>query len=141
MKHLKHSFTDYLGISGSILCLVHCLAVPFMLLGREVMDHTEGSHPEDAHFSEAYGHVHQPLLQSLSFNWDHFFLLVALAAAWHTLRSSHRTEVKWMLVIGWISFFGGVVTFYPLVHVGSVLLIAGHLLNLYYCRNHCAVRT
>lgn len=132
----KHrAFTDYLGISGSLLCLAHCLLVPFLLIGKEVADHAENGHSLLDYFS----HQHQPLLLSFSFNLDHLFLIIALGAAIHALRSSHRTDVKWMLVTGWLLFFIGVISFYPLVHLGSILLIVGHLTNLYFCRKHCPV--
>ena len=134
MKHLKHQLTDYLGISGSMLCLIHCLAVPFLFIGHELYD----GHSHD-HWSEAFTHVHQPLWQSLTFNWDHFFLLIALVAAIHTVRKSHRQEVKMIIAIGWLMFFSGVLFFYPLVHLGSIILISGHLLNLYFCRKECRI--
>lgn len=113
-----HGKADYIGVAGSVLCLVHCLITPALALGSSLSidHHTAGG------------------------GLDYLFILVNGLAVFFATREHRSPALRLFL---WASFalfsvslllehdFAG---FKTLGYVGSGLLILGHLYNLIYCR-------
>ncbi|MBU1822427.1 MAG: MerC domain-containing protein [Bacteroidetes bacterium] len=121
-KTIEHSHgkADYIGITGSLLCLVHCLVTPAMALGTTL----------SAGHAEAGGLV----------NLDYFFILLNGAAIYYATLDHKLPQLR---IFMWSSFALFAVAillekqnhaFEILGYVGSVLLIGGHVYNLLFCR-------
>lgn len=129
MSHRTSTFSrflyDRLGIGASVVCLVHCLAMPFLLTGAAAWG---------ARGHEAF-HIGVALVS----------IPLALVAAWPGYRE-HRDRGVLALLGGGIALLVlsfvlhdrlGVVAHTALTAAGSVALIAGHLRN-YRLRPRCA---
>jgi hypothetical protein len=112
--------SDWLGILGSIACLVHCLALPALF-----------------YFFQFTLNNHDSLKSHLL---DYSFAIIATVAVSFAVRKSTSVLVRRVLMISLLFFVGGVLleTFLPnaifLLHIGSLGLITGHALNIR--RNH-----
>jgi len=125
-----HSFSDFLGISASILCLLHCIALPIIFISFGV-----GLHSLDA---PEYGlEYHDGHTEFLGLNLDYIFAIFALLAAYISAKRAHFRYIKVLLGIGWVVFIAGVYfhhELFYLMHIGSALLIFAHIQNLRACR-------
>ncbi|WP_343486441.1 MerC domain-containing protein [Allomuricauda sp. d1] len=122
-----HSKSDTVGALASGLCLVHCLATPFLFVAQAgLVEHGE------AH----------PLWWGLL---DIFFLVISFAAVWW---SGKTTSKKWMRNALWASWvvlavmvLNEKLSWFHLVeeaiYVPAVALVFFHLYNRKYC-HHCA---
>jgi hypothetical protein len=115
-----HGKADYFGIAGSILCIVHCLLVPALALGS------------------TFAHDHSARAGLLSL--DYFFILINGIAVFYATRE-HKSLPLRILLWGALSIFSVSLilesrgaAFTVLGYVGSGLLIAGHLVNIYICQ-------
>lgn len=115
-----HGKADYIGITGSILCLVHCLVTPALAVGSSLAT--------DHHMEGGF------------FNLDYIFIVINGIAVYYATRD-HKLAV--LRVFMWCSFLLFSVSLLLETHtpsasimgyVGSGLLIAGHAYNLVYCR-------
>ncbi|WP_247236921.1 MerC domain-containing protein [Telluribacter sp. SYSU D00476] len=115
-----HGRADYVGIAGSLLCIVHCLLTPVLAVGSSltVDDHTIA------------GFLHL----------DYLFVLVNGLAVYYATRGHKFPLVKLIL---WLAFGlfavsilleGTATVFVWLGYIGSGVLIAGHAVNLLLCR-------
>ncbi|GAB2779560.1 hypothetical protein GCM10027275_23880 [Rhabdobacter roseus] len=120
ITHHPHRRADYLGIVGSVLCLVHCLVTPALAVGSSLLVEHE------AHVGSI------PL--------DYLFILVNGLAVYYATRSH---EAKWLKNVLWAAYLLFSVSlvleehgrvFAWLGYLGSGLLVLGHGLNLYFCR-------
>ena len=126
IKALKLNTTsDIFGSAASTLCLVHCLATPFLFA---------------AHAGHAHGHHHShPLWWGVL---DLLFIAVSLVAVYW---SAKHTSKNWMCYALWLSWAG--LTFVILneklgwVHLAeaaiyfpAIALIGLHLYNRKYCK-------
>jgi hypothetical protein len=115
--------SDYLGITSSVLCLIHCLALPiiFVFTGYAGLNET---------------HI-------LGIGVDYIFAILALVAAVYTARHAHLPYIKFSLIIGWLLFISGILleeygSWHYLMHLGSATLIFSHYHNIRTCnRIHC----
>lgn len=116
-----HGKADYIGIAGSILCLLHCLVTPVLALGTTLASD---------HHTAVAGFV----------NLDYIFIIINGAAIYMATRDHKLSALRVFL---WSSFALFAVSllfenhnpvFEVLGYVGSGLLIAGHAFNLLYCR-------
>lgn len=117
---LKHT-GDKVGIVGSVLCLIHCLAAPFVAItGTALADHW---HAGDGVFS-----------------LDHLFIIVNGFAVYFATKHVAAKIVKWILWFAFALFATSLLLeskgeiFHWLSYVASFLLIGGHLFNIYTCR-------
>lgn len=115
-----HGKADYIGILGSVLCIVHCLLVPALAFGSTL----------------AHNHHANVGLVSL----DYLFILINGVAVYYATRD-HKSLPLRILLWGALSVFSislimenhhGIFSW--LGYVGSGLLIAGHMLNIYMCQ-------
>jgi hypothetical protein len=120
-QHSAHSHgkADYIGIFGSVLCLVHCLVTPVIALGSTFT-------------------IHQHSAGGLSF--DYFFILINGIAVYYATRE-HQVVLLRLVLWGSFALFTVSLlleTYNPvfqfLGYIGSALLILGHGYNLFYCR-------
>ncbi|NKI32175.1 MerC domain-containing protein [Croceivirga thetidis] len=116
------SKSDVIGISASTLCLIHCIATPFLFVAQaELLGGTE-SHP---------------------FWWgllDIAFLLVSYFAVWWSASNTTKTWVPYALWISW-GFLSLIVLNEKfelmrlpeqLIYIPTVCLIIFHLYNRKY---------
>jgi hypothetical protein len=117
----SHGKADYIGILGSALCIVHCLLVPALAFGTTTIAHDH--------------HAHTGLL-----SLDYFFIVINGAAVYFATKE-HKSLPLRILLWSALSIFAVSLLlenvnpiFTVLGYIGSGLLIAGHLTNLYICQ-------
>lgn len=119
--HPLHSRADYLGITGSILCIIHCLITPVLALGSTAL------------------HGHDLLLGGI-ISFDYIFIVVNGAAVFFATRSHNFPAVRVFLWFSFAVFATSLLleerskVFSILGYIGSGLLIIGHIYNLYKCK-------
>lgn len=115
---MEPTTSDKIGITASILCLIHCLAIPILFTVSadtlHLVDHE------------------MPIV-------DYIFAVVALVAAYLSGRKTTNPKIKLAFGIGWALFILGVLLhdnpyLFALLHIGSIILIATHLKNIRSCR-------
>ncbi|TNE36076.1 MerC domain-containing protein, partial [bacterium] len=102
----------------SILCLIHCLAIPIIFtLSADTL----------------YLVQHElPII-------DYLFAIIALVAAVMSAKKTHNKKVKIAFATGWTFFIVGVLfhhnpSLFYLLHIGSLILIVTHIKNIKSCR-------
>lgn len=115
----SHNKADYIGILGSVLCIIHCILVPALAFGSSVASH----------------HSHDGLRYL-----DFLFILINGVAVYYATRH-HKSLPLRILLWGALALFsvsllfeGKHAIFSWLSYAGSALLIVGHLINLYICQ-------
>lgn len=123
---LRGIVSDYIGITSSILCLIHCLGLPFLFF-----------------IAQYFGfNLFSGLAEEIEHIWffDAVFLLTASIAVYFALKHAHSKNIKILLSAGWVFFAIGVLLehneyLHYAIHLGSVLLIIGHVQNIRLCRS------
>ena len=126
---VPRTLLDRLGVGASVVCLVHCLLTPLVLVGAAAFGAQVG------HGAHLGFHV---VVLALA-------LPLALASAWPGYREHRRRAVPLLLGAGALLFVlnialhdavgeAGVLV---LSVAGSLLLVAGHVVN-YRARPRCA---
>ena len=107
---------DYIGITGSVLCLIHCLVTPVLLMTTAVM--------RDEHLRIGF------------LSLDYVFIGVNIVAVYFATKSSVSLAIKWALW-GFLALFTvailleGVNGVFQLAgYAASAGLVATHLLNI-----------
>ncbi|GAA4272438.1 MerC domain-containing protein [Aquimarina gracilis] len=121
--HVRNN-SDTLGIVASGLCLVHCLATPFLF-----MAHTG---------SILFQDEHPVWWKSL----DIIFLGLSFIAIKRSSKISSKPKMKYAFGISWLLLFVIVIneklSMFPLaeeaIYFASSLLVVLHVYNLKYCR-------
>jgi hypothetical protein len=115
----SHSKADYIGILGSVLCIIHCLLVPALAFGTTMTSH----------------HSHAGYV-----SLDYLFILINGVAVFYATRNHKSLPVR-VILWGALALFAVSLIlearhpiFTWLGYAGSALLIFGHLLNLYICQ-------
>ncbi len=120
------SKSDLIGTTASTLCLIHCIATPFLFVAQaEMLGHDE-SHP-----------VWWGIL-------DIVFLVLAYFAVWWSSETTSKRWVRYGLWISWIMLtvivLNEKLSFFHLpeaaIYFPTVSLIALHLYNRKYCHHH-----
>ena len=119
-NHLDHSHgkADYMGIAGSVLCLIHCLVTPALAIGGSLSLH---DHPAGG------------LL-------NYFFILFNGIAVYFATRDHNIPVLRYFLWTAFVLFSCSLLlekynfTFQLLGYLWSALLILGHGYNLLYCK-------
>jgi uncharacterized membrane protein YvlD (DUF360 family) len=115
-----HRKADFMGIAGSILCLIHCLITPALAMGGSLT---------------AHNHTIGGLI-----DLDYFFIIINGIAVYFATRE-HRIPALRMFLWGAFLLFSvslilenEFAAFKALGYLGSGLLIAGHVYNVLFCR-------
>jgi hypothetical protein len=119
---MKKYFYDYLGIMGSGLCLVHCLATPILLITQPYFQGEKwGITPENQY-------------------WDYLFLLVCFVAVFTTTKHLESSKIV-MSFWTFFLFFSIAILFEDdfkylnyLGYGSSIGLIITHLINIKHCK-------
>jgi len=128
--------SDLVGASASTLCLIHCVATPFLFVAEATM----ASHHH-------HGHGHTPLWWSLI---DIIFIIISFVAVYFSARNTAKNWMKYALFASW-AFLTFIILNEKLeglhlaeawVYVPALTLIGLHLYNRKYCQcadEQCAV--
>lgn len=132
IKKLSSQSADIMGISASVLCMIHCMAFPVMIsLGYMVK------------YSDDHGHSHD----HIHWHWmDYFFIVLAIWAVFNAGKNTHSKRIKIAL---WTAV--GIFSIAILLHewnpimigisiAASVALIIIHIINWKY-HNNCKIVT
>lgn len=115
-----HGNADYIGITGSVLCIIHCIITPIIAVSSSLL--FKDSLAEGMHL---LGYV---------------FILVNGVAVYYATRQGHTAKLNKFLWAAFALFATSILleeaneVFHYLGYLGSFLLIVGHSLNLYLCR-------
>lgn len=119
------SKADYIGITGSVLCILHCLATPVLLLTVNF-----------THESLKVGYL----------SLDYVFILVNIFAVYHATKHSHSAGIRRALW-GFLSLFTLCLlledvseTFEYAGYAASLGLVVTHLINIrthHHDHEHC----
>ena len=115
---MESTSSDKIGIVASVLCLIHCLAIPIAFtLSADTLYLVEHE---------------MPII-------DYIFAGVALVAAVLSARKTKDPKVKAAFAVGWGLFILGVLFHHHhlmvyLLHLGSLVLIVTHYKNIRQCR-------
>ncbi len=112
---MKSKVFDLLGISAALLCLIHCLLLPVLMILPLGLEHEHNTYI------------------------DLGFLIIGAAVVYRVTRAIHS---KWLQGIFWVAI--GLIglsvlldlAFHfhsPFMYAGAVLLVTGHLINF---KNH-----
>jgi hypothetical protein len=110
---------DYVGIAGSVLCIIHCLATPVLVMTSALVNYES--------------------LRVSFLSLDYLFIGVNILAVWSASR--HTTNrIRWALW-GFLTLFAGSllledrsVLFEYIAYVASAGLVIAHLFNIWQCR-------
>lgn len=106
---MKSKILDAVGISAAVLCLIHCIIFPLLLI-------------------IPLGLSHNPYI-------DLSFLIIGALVVYRITRSMKN---RWLKLLFWVSIilisvsvFADLIfeTHIPLIYVGAVGLITGHIIN------------
>ncbi|WP_194972481.1 MerC domain-containing protein [Aquiflexum lacus] len=125
IKKLSSQSADILGISASLLCMIHCLAFPVMISLGYIFK-----------FSDDHDHVHE------HWHWmDYFFVILAIWAVYNAAKNTHSKRIKIALWIG-VLFFSIAILLHDLNPfmivisiVASLALLIIHIINWKYHKN------
>lgn len=122
----KINYSDWLGVTTSGLCAVHCTLTPLFFATRPILEGTLDKH---GHSSEFWSLL------------DYLFLGLSFIAVWYSARHTSYSVIKWIFWGAWSIFTIGLLSelfhFYYakwLMYVGSIALIGMHLFNLFYVK-------
>lgn len=128
IKRVSAQSADFMGISASILCLIHCLAFPVLISLGFIFS------PVDNHTHE-HDHVH--------FDWhwmDFLFVALAIWAVYNAVKSTQSKSIKIALWIAVSIFSVGVLlhdVFSWMLYISllaSIGLVIIHIINWKYHR-------
>lgn len=125
IKRISNQSADMMGISASVLCMIHCLAFPVMVsLGYM------------ARYSDDHAHDH------IHWHWmEYFFITLAVWAVFNAAKNTHSKRIKIAL---WTTVF--IFSFAILLHdwnpwmmavsiAASISMIIIHIINWKYHKN------
>ncbi len=115
-----HGNADYIGITGSVLCIIHCILTPVIAVSSSLL--FKDSLVEGMHML------------------GYAFILINGVAVYYATRNGHLEKLNKFLWGAFALFAASILleevseVFHYLGYLGSFLLIVGHSLNLYLCR-------
>jgi hypothetical protein len=124
MMTWKHKWTHYIGVGSSLLCLLHCLALPVILVAFPAFTTID--------------------LSVIDTFWEYVFIGLSIVSV-YTIVQMHRTHKKYSLALP-LAFLGVALlattlvlhdsNFGFLLPVGSIMILVAHILNLKMCNTH-----
>ncbi|TAE00007.1 MAG: MerC domain-containing protein [Bacteroidetes bacterium] len=118
MNFKKLFQSDYIGITASVACLLHCLLSPF-LLGALFVAQSE---------------------TDTLFNLEYVFLVISAFSVWQSTRHQHSKAIQLILWFSLSLLIGSVLLedyapfFEYLVYLAGIGLTTGHWLNIRLCQ-------
>lgn len=114
---------DYVGITGSVLCIIHCLITPILVMSSTLLNHDT--------------------IRVGFLSLDYLFIGVNIIAVWsasrHTSRRIGIALWSFLLLFALGLLFEDVhEAFKYLAYAASLGLVTTHLANIRYCRTHHA---
>lgn len=110
---------DYVGITGSVLCLIHCLITPVLLVTSTLMK--------------------DEIVRTSYLSLDYVFITVNIVAVYFATR--HAPSLVRTLLWGFLSLFAVCIVledvsevFEYAAYIASLGLVGSHLYNIWYCR-------
>lgn len=99
IKRLSNRSADFLGISASFLCMIHCLAIPVLVsMGYFLHSGTQHNHAHGMGVFHYWGHQdHNHEHGGFHFHWhsmDYIFVILALVAVYHAAKNTQSKEIK-----------------------------------------------
>lgn len=121
--------SDFIGALASFICLIHCIATPFIFVSAASIEH----HHHEHH------HGDSPLWWSAI---DIVFIVISFLAVYWSAKSSSKTWMKFALYLCWAGLaffilnekFEGPHLPHFLIYVPAFGLIVLHLYNKRYCQ-------
>ena len=121
-------YSDFLGVSASGLCAIHCALAPLLFASKPVLEKTLGPHD------------HGPGFWALL---DYVFLLLSLVAVWYSARHTSQKRIRGVFWSAWVVFAIGLLSESVhfeqgkwLMYFGSIVLVVAHTYNHRYCKNY-----
>jgi succinate dehydrogenase/fumarate reductase cytochrome b subunit len=118
------SKADYIGITGSFLCLIHCLATPILLVSSAWLKQSEG-------------------LRNTYLSLDYVFIGVNIIAVYFATRNKHATKAIRVALWASLAVFTVAILFEEqseifeyMGYAASLGLITTHIFNIRYCSTH-----
>lgn len=106
---MKSKILDVVGLSAAVLCLIHCIVFPLLIV-------------------IPLGLSHHPLV-------DLAFLIIGIAVVYRISKQTQRIWLKMLFVVSIllisVSVFADMVfeIHLPFIYLGAIGLITGHLIN------------
>lgn len=119
----SQSRADYLGITGSVLCIIHCLITPLLVITSTLLTHNS--------------------LRVGFLSLDYLFILINIGAVWSASRQA-STRIRGALWAFLSLFAIGLLLedihegFEYVAYAASLGLVITHLINIRQCRAHHA---
>ena len=121
----KTYYSDLLGASASLLCLIHCTITPLIFLAKPILD----------------GATHAHEGPSIWGMLDWVFLMLSLVAVWYSARHTPSKRISLLLWGFWVIFvagllfeMGGFEQLKWLMYGGSIALAITHGVNYQHCK-------
>lgn len=115
-----HNKADYVGITGSVLCLIHCMATPVLLMTSNLLK--------------------DELIRSSFLSLDYLFIGINIVAVYYATRHNGSNLIRTSLW-GFLALFALAITledvspiFEYTGYFASIGLVTTHLFNIRYCR-------
>ena len=116
--------SDYIGVTSSAFCMLHCFATPFLFL----------SSPLSLSISQEF--------TLLWYLLNYIFLFLSFIAIYHSVKNSTNIFVKVFLYLGWVSLASLIIIeTFEIISIPEIYtyfsgfsLAILHVYNLKYCR-------
>ncbi|NME67866.1 MerC domain-containing protein [Flammeovirga aprica] len=126
-------YTDQIGITGSFVCLVHCIITSGIMIGSSVISHSSHHHHEHIHQLDIWGIIDISMI-----------VVSGIAVYFSTKKCSSketRSHIMWgsylVYSLSMISkYFGFEPAWLSIIsYAMSFVLIGSHLMNLKECKH------
>lgn len=112
---------DYVGITGSVLCIIHCLATPMVVMSSTLFNHDT--------------------IRVGFLSLDYLFIGINIVAVWSASR--HTSLVIGIALWSFLALFAAGLLledvhegFEYVAYAASLGLVVTHIANIRYCRTH-----
>lgn len=122
---MNHSLkVDHVGIAAGVLCLIHCLATPFIFIAKSCITTCCSNTPTWWH------------------TIDYIFLFISCLAIYHSTKTTKKTWIKLAMWFNWTALLCIVLNeklefiflAKEIIYIPSILIVSLHMYNLKYCQ-------
>lgn len=123
-------YTDQIGITGSFICLIHCIITSGLMIGSSFLSHASHHHGHHHHYLDIWGII------------DISMILVSGIAVYFSTQKCHEQLMKSVMWVSYIiysltmlvKYIGFEPTWLSILsYTMSFVLIGGHFINLKKC--------